>query len=67
MITERAMLAAVHISIWTAVKHDRKISREVCRFEKFASPSARLDSTFVRHHVPYYLDAVDVEELYGRP
>jgi hypothetical protein len=29
MITERAMLAAVHISIWTAVKHDRKISREV--------------------------------------
>ena len=26
MITERAMLAAVHISIWTAVKHDRKIS-----------------------------------------
>jgi len=29
MITERAMLAAVHISIWTATKHDRKISREV--------------------------------------
>ncbi|MBV8674989.1 MAG: hypothetical protein JOZ33_16285, partial [Acidobacteriaceae bacterium] len=29
MITERAMLAAVHISIWTAVKHDRKVSREV--------------------------------------
>ena len=27
MITERAMLAAVHISIWTAVKHDRKVSR----------------------------------------
>ena len=25
MITEKAMLAAVHISIWTAVKHDRKI------------------------------------------
>ena len=24
MITERAMLAAVHISIWTAIKHDRK-------------------------------------------
>jgi len=23
MIQERAMLAAVHISIWTAVKHDR--------------------------------------------
>jgi hypothetical protein len=29
MITERAMLAAVHISIWTAVKHDRKFSRDV--------------------------------------
>ena len=29
MITERAMLAAVHISIWTAMKHDRKISRDV--------------------------------------
>lgn len=29
MITERAMLAAVHISIWTAVKHDRKVSRDV--------------------------------------
>jgi hypothetical protein len=29
MITEKAMLAAVHISVWTAVKHDRKISREV--------------------------------------
>jgi hypothetical protein len=29
MITERAMLAAVHISIWTATKHDRKVSRDV--------------------------------------
>ena len=29
MITEQAMLAAVHISIWTAVKHDRKVSRDV--------------------------------------
>jgi hypothetical protein len=29
MITERAMLAAVHISIWTAIKHDRKVSRDV--------------------------------------
>jgi hypothetical protein len=31
MITERAMLAAVHISIWTAVKHDRKVSREIAQ------------------------------------
>lgn len=29
MITERAMLAAVHIRVWSAVKHDRKVSREV--------------------------------------
>ena len=29
MITERAMLAAIHISVWTAIKHDRKVSREV--------------------------------------
>ena len=29
MITERAMLAAVHISLWTAVKHDRKVSQDV--------------------------------------
>ncbi len=31
MITERAMLAAVHISIWTAIKHDRKVSRDVAQ------------------------------------
>jgi hypothetical protein len=29
MITDRAMLAAIHISIWTATKHDRKVSRDV--------------------------------------
>ena len=29
MITERAMLAAIHVSIWTTVKHDRKVSHEV--------------------------------------
>jgi hypothetical protein len=29
MITHKAMLAAVHISIWTATKHDRKVSRDV--------------------------------------
>jgi hypothetical protein len=29
MITERAMLAAIHISVWTAIKLDRKVSREV--------------------------------------
>jgi hypothetical protein len=29
VITERAMLAAVHISVWSATKHDKQISREV--------------------------------------
>jgi len=29
MITEKAMLAVVHISIWTAVKYDRKVSRDL--------------------------------------
>ncbi len=29
MITHKAMLAAVHISVWTATKHDRKVSRDV--------------------------------------
>ena len=29
LITEKAMLAAVHISVWTATKHDREVSRQV--------------------------------------
>jgi hypothetical protein len=29
LITEKAMLAAVHISVWTATKHDRQVSREI--------------------------------------
>lgn len=29
MITEKAMLAAVHISVWTATKHDREASRKI--------------------------------------
>lgn len=29
MITEKAMLAAVHISVWTATKHDKQVSRDV--------------------------------------
>ena len=28
-IAEKAMLVAVHISIWTARKHDRAVSKEV--------------------------------------
>ena len=37
MITEKAMLAAVHISIWTAVKHDRKVSLR-CRRSTRCAP-----------------------------
>lgn len=29
MISEKAMLTAVHISIWTASKHDKQVSRDV--------------------------------------
>ena len=29
MITEKAMLVAVHISVWTATKHDKEVSRQV--------------------------------------
>lgn len=29
MIAHKAMLASVHISMWTATKHDRKVSRDV--------------------------------------
>lgn len=29
MITERAMLAAVHIRLWTASKHDKRVSQDV--------------------------------------
>ena len=28
-LSTKAMLAAIHISLWTARKHDRKVSREV--------------------------------------
>ena len=29
MIQEKAMLAAIHISVWTATKHDKDVSRQV--------------------------------------
>ncbi len=29
VISEKAMLATVHLSVWTARKHDRTISKEV--------------------------------------
>jgi len=41
MITERAMLAAVHVSVWTAVKHDKKISNEVARSHGASASAGR--------------------------
>ncbi|MFC5862091.1 hypothetical protein ACFPT7_07285 [Acidicapsa dinghuensis] len=41
MITERAMLAAVHVSIWTAVKHDKKVSNEVARSHGASTSAGR--------------------------
>ncbi|HKR27622.1 MAG TPA: hypothetical protein VJS11_09205 [Acidobacteriaceae bacterium] len=48
MITERAMLAAVHISIWTAVKHDRKVSREVAEQHGAYSRAGRYNKQLLR-------------------
>ena len=45
MITERAMLAAIHISVWTAIKHDRKISREVA--EQLSRVQSSLDAMLI--------------------
>jgi hypothetical protein len=48
MITERAMLAAVHISIWTAVKHDRKISRDVAHQHGAHQDAGRYNKQLLR-------------------
>src|ERR1700721_3027836 len=48
MITERAMLAAVHISIWTAVKHDRKISRDVANQQGPPQSAGRYNKQLLR-------------------
>jgi len=48
MITERAMLAAVHISIWTAIKHDRKISREVAEQHGAYAGAGRYNKQLLR-------------------
>ncbi len=48
MITERAMLAAVHISIWTAVKHDRKVSREVAQQHGAHQSAGRYNKQLLR-------------------
>jgi len=48
MITERAMLAAVHISIWTAVKHDRKVSRDVAQQHGAHAGAGRYNKQLLR-------------------
>ena len=48
MITERAMLAAVHISIWTAVKHDRKVSRDVANQHGAHQSAGRYNKQLLR-------------------
>ena len=48
MITERAMLAAVHISIWTAVKHDRKVSRDVAHQHGAREGAGRYNKQLLR-------------------
>jgi hypothetical protein len=48
MITERAMLAAVHIRIWTAVKHDRKISRDVADQHGASQNAGRYNKQLLR-------------------
>jgi len=48
LITERAMLAAVHISIWTAIKHDRKVSREVAEQHGAYAGAGRYNKQLLR-------------------
>ena len=48
MIQERAMLAAVHISIWTAVKHDRGVSRDVAERNGAHQSAGRYNKQLLR-------------------
>jgi hypothetical protein len=56
MITERAMLAAIHISIWTAVKYDRNVSRDVARQHGAHESAGRYNKQLLR-------EAEKLEEL----
>ncbi len=48
MIQERALLAAVHISIWTAVKHDRGVSRDVAERNGAPMSAGRYNKQLLR-------------------
>jgi hypothetical protein len=48
MITERAMLAVVHISVWPAMKHDRKVSRDVAHQHGAQETAGRYNKQLLR-------------------
>jgi hypothetical protein len=48
MISERAMLAAVHISVWPAMKHDRKVSRDVAHQHGAQETAGRYNKQLLR-------------------
>ena len=49
MISEKAMLSAVHISIWTATKHDKKVSQEVASKHNAPESSGRYNKQLLNH------------------
>ena len=48
MINDRAMLAVLHISVWPAVKHDRKVSREVANRHGAQESAGRYNKQLLR-------------------
>jgi hypothetical protein len=48
MITDRAMLAVVHISVWPAMKHDRKVSRDVAHQHGAQETAGRYNKHLLR-------------------
>jgi len=48
MIAKRAMRAVVHISIWTAIKHDRKVSREIAEQHRACAGAGRYKKQLLR-------------------
>jgi len=49
MISEKAMLSAVHISIWTATKHDKKVSQEVASKHNAHESAGRYNKKLLSH------------------
>jgi len=64
MITERAMLAAVHISIWTAVKHDRKNSRDVADQHGASQNAGRYNKQLLRR---LWSETIPADSSWMRP